>query len=117
MHRVLVLLVLAIPACKLVFGLEAAPTCDPGPWHAEIFQTRAVTVELDTRDGCGFPDAETDYRLFIVDPPWRLLEESSLETKHWDAAIERGLGRTTMHLMRETWVIDDLGARSDPTQM
>jgi hypothetical protein len=73
-------LALSMVACS-PFG-----PCEPSSPRTEVWlaDERTGTVEATLRDGCGFPDAQIDYRIIGKRPRGRyqLLFEGSL--KHWD---------------------------------
>jgi hypothetical protein len=77
-----------IGACTLAVGCD--PTldlrCEPGPWRSETWST-SPRVEAKLRDGCSFPDDETEYQIWTYS---RVVLDGELEDFNARHAI-RGL--------------------------
>ena len=107
--RALVLLI-SLAGCNLGdwFGGPFGD-CDPAAWgEQEVARTRAGAIFVATRDGCGFPDAVTDFRLYYRGDRFA---EGDMETKHWVNAIERRGNGFLIRLYDQRCVFDDVGLR------
>ena len=77
----------ALTACTVGCGLGASDSwCEPGPWRTEIW-SEAPRIEAQLRDGCGFPDTPTDYKIYANG---RLVlayrQDDAIEVSIWDRA-------------------------------
>jgi hypothetical protein len=113
----LLALVALVGSCKQVFDLEGfVPPPEERPRPEEPFadqvigSTRAGTIVAATRDGYGFPDAETEFRLYLRGERFA---EGTLETTDWQRAIshDEATNTYTFQLIVERCVVDDAGAR------
>jgi hypothetical protein len=104
--RVLVL-VAVLAGCNAgdwVVGWGGTDAC-PGAWSEQIIaKTRAGEVVAATRDGCGFPDAETDYRLYRDGV---MFAEGNMQTNHWVRAVTRDAAGTTFWLYDQRCVLGE----------
>lgn len=111
----LVVVVLLATGCKQVFDLEGYTPPPDHPPHEEPFSdrvigtTRAGTIVAATRDGLGFPDAETEYRLYLGA---HRFAQGYLETTDWERAIsyDASTNTYTFSLVTERCIVDDAGA-------
>jgi len=57
--------------------------CDTDEWtEITLEKSAARTLVLATRPGCGFPDADLDYKLYLVTDSWQVVDSGSFEARH-----------------------------------
>lgn len=107
-------LLLALAACKpedWSWGSSLSADCTTEWSEQVIASTPAGTIVAATRDGCGFPDASIDYRLY---KDGERFAEGSMETKHWIHAIGPSDAGYELRLYDQACVLDAKALRCTP---